>query len=88
MVEPWRTDGSDACIDVRVNGKGEKVNKGTISDLASFIQGKAAGAGISKFSVYVDGDEVEADDIDRYNVNEIHNIDIKTYDIVRAVECC
>lgn len=80
--EVWTNEG-EACLKLVINGREEKVNKGTIANLKTFIGNKAIGAGVSKYKVYVDGEKLDspaaADDID---VSEIKTIEIKTVDKV------
>lgn len=83
MAEPWVVNAEEACIVVKVNGKEEKVNKGSISELGDFISGKAAAAGIGKARVKIDGTEVEPDDISDYEVADINVIQIDTFDVAR-----
>ena len=83
MSEAWQINAEEACINVSVNGRTEKVNRGSISDLGDFISGKAAAAGIGKARVKVDGEEVEPEDISDYAIADITNIQIDTFDVAR-----
>ena len=83
MSEAWQINAEEACINVSVNGKTEKINRGTINDLGDFISGKAAAAGIGKARVKVDGEEVEPEDISDYVIADITNIQIDTFDVAR-----
>jgi len=83
MSEAWQINAEEACINVSVNGRTEKINRGTIHDLGDFISGKAAAAGIGKARVKIDGEEVEPSDIGDYNVTDITNIQIDTFDVAR-----
>ena len=83
MSEAWTINADEACIVVKVNGREEKVNRGSISDLGDFISGKAAAAGIGKARVKVDGEEVEPEDISDYVIADITNIQIDTFDVAR-----
>jgi len=83
MSEAWTINADEACIVVKVNGREEKVNRGSISDLGDFISGKAAAAGIGKARVKVDGEEVEPEDISDYAIADITNIQIDTFDVAR-----
>jgi len=83
MTEAWQINAEEACINVSVNGKTEKINRGTINDLGDFISGKAAAAGIGKARVKVDGEEVEPEDISDYVIADITNIQIDTFDVAR-----
>jgi len=83
MSEAWQINAEEACINVSVNGRTEKVNRGSISDLGDFISGKAAAAGIGKARVKVDGEEVEPEDISDYVIADITNIQIDAFDVAR-----
>ena len=83
MSEAWQIDTEEACVNVSVNGRTEKVNKGTVSDLGDFISGKAAAAGIGKARVKIDGEECEPSDIGDYDIADITNIQIDTFDVAR-----
>ena len=82
-MNAWNVNADEACLTLNVNGKTEKVSKGTIANLGAFIQSTAAKAGFGKIAVYIDGDEVDADEIHNYGVDDIKEIKIKPFDIVR-----
>ncbi len=82
-TEPWNIASEEACVVVKINGRQEKINRGTISDLGDFISGKAAAAGIGKARVKIDGTEVEPSDIGDYAVADINTIQIDTFDVAR-----
>jgi len=83
MSEAWNIDAEEACIVVKVNGREEKINRGTIHDLGDFISGKAAAAGIGKARVKIDSEECEPSEIGDYNVADIKVIQIDTFDVAR-----
>lgn len=83
MSEAWQINASEACVVVKINGREERVNKGSIAELGDYISGKAAAAGIGKARVKIDGTEVEPDDIGDYSVADINTIQIDTFDVAR-----
>lgn len=82
-MTPWEVSAGEACIDVKINGRSEKINKGTVSDLGEFISGKAAANGIGKARVKIDGNEVDPEEIGDYTVADISTIQIDTFDVAR-----
>lgn len=83
-MTPWEVTAGEACIDVKINGRSEKINKGVISDLGEFISGKAAAAGIGKARVKIDGEEIDPEDAADYTVANITTITIDTFDVARV----
>lgn len=74
-------DGTE-CLNLSVNGRVEKINKGTITDLKALIGGKATSAGVSKYKVYIDGEKATPDSINDFDVSDIQLIEVKTFDKV------
>lgn len=74
-------DGTE-CLELSVNGRREKINKGTITDLKALIGGKATAAGVSKYKVHIDGEKATPDTINDFDVSDISVIEISTFDKV------
>lgn len=83
MTEAWQVDAEESCVVVKVNGVGERINRGTISNLGEFINGKAAAARMSKIRVKIDGEEVSPEDIGDYEVADVKEISIDRFDVAR-----